>query len=126
MTEWAKKQGCWDRVRDLRIDWPRSVIGDLLSVGERRDAIRAGRREQRVLNGIEAQTAVVNAGADFWKGALKWGISKKVLSETESGIIGYASRAPTTIPSEKQSVRAIQILEKLQEAGYSGELPRRS
>jgi hypothetical protein len=71
-----------------------------------------------MLNGIEAQTAVVKAGMEFWKNAKVWGDAKQILTATESGILDIAASVPAKIPSEKQSVRAIETLRKLHLEGF--------
>ena len=120
VTEWAKKQACWERARKLVIAWPQAFLDELISTGERQDAARGARREQRELNGIEAQIAVVNAGPAFWTDALAWGSEQRLLTPTELGVLrGVAAGKP---PSDKQSFRAVEALKKLQSEGYTGEL----
>jgi len=122
VTEWAKKQACWERVRNLDIDWPDAFVQGLISADEQRSTARTARREQRELNGIEAQIAVVNAGAQFWLDALEWGKAKRLLTPTETGILEVATRVPARTPTDKQSSRAIAILAKLHSEGYPKEL----
>ena len=122
VTEWAKKEACWDRVRDIMIDWPDAFLGTLISTEEKRDSARTARREQRELNGIEAQIAVVSAGAQFWLDALEWGKAKHLLTPTETGILNVATRVPERTPSGKQSSKAIEILSKLRSEGYPKDL----
>ena len=122
VTEWAKKQACWERVRNLDVDWPHAFVGGLNSAEEQRNTARTARREQRELNGIEAQIAVVNAGAKFWMEALEWGKAKRLLTPTETGILNAATRVPARTPSDKQSSKAIEILAKLHSEGYPKEL----
>ena len=62
VTEWAKKQGCWDRLSMLALELPPIIGDELISAEAQDDAARGARRDQRELNGIEAQIAVVNAG----------------------------------------------------------------
>lgn len=126
VTEWAKKQACWERVRNLDIAWPDAFIGRLISAEEQRNTARTARRDQRELNGIEAQIAVVNAGANFWLDALEWGKARRLLTPTEAGILGVAARVPSRTPTDKQSSKAIEILGKLNGEGYSEELPASS
>ena len=126
VTEWAKKQACWERVRNLAIDWPDAFVEGLISAQEQRDTARTARREQRELNGIEAQIAVVNAGGQFWSDALAWGRARRLLTPTETGILGAAARVPIRTPTDKQSSKAIAILGKLHAEGYSEELPASS
>ena len=121
VTEWAKNQSCWERVRSVDIAWPKAFLDELISAEERREEARGARREQRELNGIEMQIAVVNAGAAFWSDVLVWGRERGLLTPTELGILRVVAVGKT--PSERQSSRAIETLNKLQSEGYTGELP---
>lgn len=120
VTEWAKKQACWNRVSELDISWPQPFLDDLISTDERRDATRGARREQRVLNGIETQIVVVNAGPAFWADVLEWGSKRGLLTPTELGVLRTLTAGRP--PSERQSTKAVEALSKLQSAGYTGEL----
>lgn len=122
VTEWAKKQACWNRVSDLVIAWPRPFLNDLISTDERRDAARSARREQRQLNSVEAQIAVVNAGPAFWAAALAWGKERGLLTPTEVGVLSVAATPAGRSPTERQASRAVEALGKLQAEGYGGEL----
>ena len=126
VTEWAKKQACWARVLKLDIEWPDAFLQGLISAERQRDAVRTGRREQRELNGMEAQIAVVNAGGQFWSDALAWGRARRLLTPAETGILNTAAGVPSKMPTDKQSSKAIEILGKLHEEGYSEELPASS
>ena len=121
VTEWAKNQACWERVRVLDIAWPGSFLDELISTEERQDEARGARREQRELNSIGMQIAVVNAGSAFWADALAWGRDRGLLTPTEFGILRVVAEGKT--PSERQSSRAVEALDKLRFEGYTGELP---
>ncbi len=122
VTEWAKKQACWERVRKLDVNWTRAFLDELISVEEQKEVIKTGKKHQLELNGIEAQIAVVNAGARFWSEALDWGKARRVLSPTECDILNVAAHMPDRIPSDKQSLIVIEILAKLHSEGYAKEL----
>ena len=117
VTEWAKQQACWDRVTRLNVAWPVALEAELLSSADRTDAKRTAVKDQRMLNGIEAQTVVVQAGADFWSAVKAWDASKSLLSPDDVGILDVAASVPAKVPSEKQSLRAIEILRRLHEEG---------
>ena len=117
VSEWAKQQACWSQVRDLDIHSESPLLGQLLSKDQHTSATRAAMKDQRELNGIEAQTAVVNAGASFWQEARDWGETKGILSGMESGILEVAIAIPSKLPSEKQALRTIEILRRLNEQG---------
>jgi hypothetical protein len=73
VTEWAKKKGCWQQVQALNISLPTPFLKELLSKEEKRHSEKAAVKEQRLLNGIEAQMEVVRLGGEFWKSVLDWG-----------------------------------------------------
>ena len=125
VTEWAKKQMCWKRVSELVVAWPRPFLDDLISTTDRRNAIRSARREQRELNGVEAQIAVVNACSAFWADALAWGSERGLLSPTEHGVLDMVANPAGRTPTERQASRAVEALSKLQAEGYAGELSSR-
>lgn len=120
VTEWAKQQACWARVRELVVDWPKDFLRELITLEEKKDQERKDKKEQQVLNGIEAQTAVVEAGGSFWKEVLEWGRERGSLSPTEAGVLDVCGNVPNRLPSERQSLKALEALTRLQKSGYPG------
>ena len=117
VTEWAKQQACWHRVMSLDVTWPDALDSELVSSAERGEVKRAAVKDQKMLNGIEAQTVVVQAGSAFWSDVKVWGMSKGLLSPDDQGILDVAISMPARVPSEKQSLRTIEILQRLREEG---------
>ena len=126
VTEWAKKQSCWNQVQNLSIKWPETFFNKLISTEEQSETARNARQDQRELNSIEAQIAVVQAGGQFWSEALAWGRARNLLTETENRILQVASRVHAKAPTERQAIRAIEALKKLQLEGYTAMLPKHS
>lgn len=123
VTEWGKKQACWARARRIPVQWPTELDDALISMEELRSETLSARREQRQLNGIEAQIAVINAGSDFWVEALAWGREQGLLSPTEIGVLKVATGIPRRMPTDKQSLAVLRALTKLRSGGYQRELP---
>ena len=119
VTEWAKQQACWFAVRDLVVEWPHSLESATLSAAERSDERRQGRKDQKVLSGIEAQMAVIGAPKGFWAEVKAWGTSQRILSDKEAGILAACAKMPSRIPTEKQCLAALQTLERLQGEGLT-------
>ena len=117
VTEWAKQQACWSRVTRLDVEWPEALERELLSSADRADAKRTAAKDQRMLNGIEAQTIVVRVGSGFWGDIKAWGTSKKLLSPDDTGILDVAASVPAKVPSERQSLRALEVLRRLHGEG---------
>ena len=122
VTEWAKKQACWKRVQELRIDLPIRFKKELVTKDEKKADQKSAVKEQKMLNGIEAQAAVVNAGSNFWKEVKEWGEVKKVLTNKEISVLSVAERLPNSLPTEKQSVLLLKTLHSLNEEGCPIEL----
>lgn len=117
VTEWAKQQACWARVETLQITWPRELLATLPTLDEQRTSARDAVKDQRVLNGIEAQTAVVRAGADFWRHAREWAVANRVLSSKELDALTAAARVPHTVPHEKVCAVAMSALARIRSEG---------
>ena len=125
VTEWAKQQACWVRVSELGVRWSEGFIDELTTQEDSQSAGRTARRDQKMLNGITAQSAVVEAGGEFWQDALSWASQNRLLTPKEAGVLDVAKRIPTRLPSEAQSLKVLEVLKKLQAEGYQRESWRR-
>jgi len=67
---------------------------ELISLQEVAEYERAGKKNWKILNGIEAQTAVVNAGRDFWCDFHVWATDRRLLSSKDDGILQVAQQMP--------------------------------
>lgn len=120
-TEWAKKQACWERLRQQQIEYGPLLRECLVEAEDARAAVREGRREAAFISGIEAQSKVVSAGHDFWTRLRAWGEGNGSFSSREISIIRACSAANGRIPSERQSIAALQILGQARGNGYRDE-----
>lgn len=115
VTEWAKKQACWDRVRSSSAPLSPAFVAELLSLDEQQERRRTARRDQRQLDGIEAQMAVVNAGGKFWREVTNWGQERQLLGTKDLGILRRAGQIPARMPTEAQVRLLTALLARLQE-----------
>ncbi|EYS95372.1 hypothetical protein CF68_23465 [Cupriavidus sp. SK-4] len=121
ITEWAKKQACWENLRQHKIDYGPSLRDCLIAPEEAKQVQREGRRAEAELSGIEAQTKVVTDGAEYWSRLRAWGAETGNLSVREDGILKACAMVPMRLPSERQCIAAIEILQKARSLGYSDE-----
>ena len=121
ISEWAKMQACWQRVKELHIAWPASLANDLTSHVDAMEERKAARKEKRQTTGIEAQAAVIKLGHAYWQAVLEWGKANAHLSPKEAGIVGVAAQL-RGLPSELQSLALLQIKAKLADAGFTLQL----
>ncbi len=118
LTEWCKRERCWEDLKvNLHLSIPASIDDDLLGADELSGVKRSARREQRVLNGVEAQTAVVNKGSSYWGKLLSWAHTGTVMTPTEMDFLALASK-PRSVPSAAQSERLLRIEKKAMDEGF--------
>ena len=114
ISEWAKKQACWTEVSKLVIPYEKEFFGTLLDPEDARSYKREQRLEREAISGIEAQTEVVSLGGDYWGTVLAFGRSIGKLSPTEASILEFCSHVPRKVPSEKQALAALKIVDRLE------------
>ena len=116
ISEWCKKEACWDRlqsnVTELRKLLPKQFLEELVSKEDVTDAARFAAKTQKIHSGIEAQQAVLDISPHKWSQILAKGQEKKLYSPKEVGILQVAAQMPLKIPSERQAIVLLQILEK--------------
>ena len=115
VTEWAKKQACWERVRSVDTGLSRRFVDELISADEQQERRRRTRRDQRQLAGIEAQLAVMAAGGEFWRDVDAWAGPRALLSAKERGVLRVAGRIPDSVPTEAQVRVLVELLARLVE-----------
>ncbi|GAA6164011.1 AIPR family protein [Pelagimonas sp. KU-00592-HH] len=118
ITEWAKKQACWAALQRSKIDYGPEVSSCLVDPEEAQENQRDSRKNEAVVSGIEAQANVVEAGADCWKRLRSWGAEKRMFSPKEDGILKTCGLLPAKLPSEKQAIIAVGLLERARAEGY--------
>lgn len=120
VTEWAKKDICWQQVQKLRISLDQELAKQLVAREDDRLVKKEAELQQEVIGGIEVQMMVVNLGALYWKQLLAWAKARTLLSPDEESILAVACSIPRKLPTEKQSARLIKIKDKVELEGYLG------
>ena len=115
MSEWAKKQGCWAELAKHFVEYDADFWENLIEPADAQAKKRSARKDRELSSGIEAQSEVVLQGADYWKKLLSFGESISKLTGREQGILRACTFLPDRVPSEKQSLAALVIAEKLEE-----------
>uniref|UniRef100_UPI00311DB9ED AIPR family protein n=1 Tax=Vibrio sp. TaxID=678 RepID=UPI00311DB9ED len=121
VTEWCKKEGCWHQLKaqSNRLDelLPKSFKETLISEADIQSEKTQGRKAQKVDDGIEAQKQVLGISGSRWNALLQNSLARSLFSPTEIEIIGIATKLPRKIPSEKQSIILLKLLDR---AKYEG------
>ncbi len=118
VTEWCKKELCWQRVQATPIYLSQDLIAELLAVEEVAERGKNAEKIQVIDNGIFSQKYVLEKGAEYWKQVAQYGLNGKILSPKEMEIVGIACKIPNKIPSEKQSQIIIEVEKRVKREGF--------
>lgn len=126
VTEWAKKQACWGSLMRTEVKYGAELADHLTDADEARTVQRDGRRDETMVSGIEAQTKVIELGGAYWARLREWAAGNRAFSMKDDGILKACSQTERRLPSERQCVHAITLLDRARKEGYvdEGETPR--
>ena len=121
VTEWCKKRLCWQRLQG-KVDSSDLILPDgfkaeLISKNELVEEKKSAYKTQKIDNGIEAQRKVMEITGTKWKSLMQRAQEKGLLTPKETDILHVAAQIPKKIPSEKQSMILIDLLEKAEQEG---------
>lgn len=109
VTEWAKRDRCWEDLKS-RIGVDLAPLEDeLLGADDAAGGRRQQRRDQRELNGVEAQTYVVKKGGAYWTSLRRWAESGTVMTPGDMDVLAIAAAIPRKLPTPLQSARLIKV-----------------
>lgn len=121
VTEWAKREACWEGIKALPITLYSNFVDELIPASVQKEAERDARSTQRQDNKVSAMVAVAEYGVNRWKELLDWGISNRVLSPVDISFLKTAvAMEQGKFPSERQCAKILQILEKARTESYPG------
>ena len=121
VSEWCKKEGCWDSLRQekekIRSELPDSFLDSLVSEEDQQSAETTARKFQKMDNGIEAQRRVMEVSSAAWTD-IKHALRKaNRLGVKEEKLLRVAMAIPKMIPTEKQSLSLLEVLEQARSEG---------
>lgn len=121
ISEWCKKDGCWIRllnnIEQLEGELPAEFRRSLVSKEQVAYQEKSAKKVQKIDDGIAAQRRVCEIPARKWKQVLAFGQERALFTPKEAGVINVACQIPAKIPSEKQSVILVEVLEKVAQEG---------
>ncbi len=116
ISEWCKKEACWTRIQ-ARTEAIANLLSSefyerLVSLDDQTATVRTAKQTQRIDNGIEAQRRVLAVPAAEWARLHQSLLAKDLLTSKEIGVLKVAMQIPVKIPTEKQSLVLLDILDK--------------
>lgn len=119
VTQWCKRNGCWDKVRTINCEIPESIKRYLISTEDLKSDKKSAAKKQKIDNGISAQTEVVSYSADFWRSLTHFSVMNHLVGKKEVDALNVACNMPRKIPNSYQSRILLKLLGKAKEEGFS-------
>jgi hypothetical protein len=117
VTQWAKQEQCWARVRDSQVPLPNEVVSELSTVSAEAEARRESRAAQKQDSAIGAQAYVVTLPKSVWQELRSHAELNRHASPVEVGILDLMLRTPPAVPSDNQCQRLLGLLNRAVAAG---------
>ncbi|NYF51076.1 AIPR family protein [Tunturiibacter gelidoferens] len=119
ISEWCKREGCWTRLLEeasgIAALLPAEFWKSLSSSEDNQHHAKTARQNQKIEDGIEMQTRVLEVPAAKWRRILSRGALEGLFTQKEMDILKIAEQIPNKIPSEKQSSILMEILGRAKE-----------
>ena len=119
VTQWCKRDACWDDVKKCRLKLFSDIEAVLVGKEEEKSSEKEAKRDQKLFSGVEAQTRVIELGAEYWIKVNEFVTIKKIsFSPDQMRAINYAMRIPTQLPNAYQSTLLLSLLEEAKANGF--------
>lgn len=120
VTEWAKREACWKKAKQIDVPLSNEFLAELVLKSEEKEDNRAAGKEQKLQNSASTMIQVANYGVAGWKALLEWGTAEHVFTPQDISFLRVAiAMEKGKFPSEKQCARIMQVLEKARTEGYA-------
>ena len=84
VTEWCKKEICWQRARDTHIPFIDDLGADLIGREDETIVKKTAAKDQAIMTSIQIQAMVVELGPSYWQAAQAFGRQKGLLAPTRT------------------------------------------
>lgn len=116
VSEWCKKEACWTRMQ-ARVEGIANLLqpefyAQLVSLDEQAAVVKNAKQTQKIDDGIEMQRKVLAVSAEEWGHIHQVLVEKDLLTPKEIDVLKIAMRIPAKLPTEKQSMVLLDILNK--------------
>ncbi len=119
VTQWCKREACWDSVKRIRFVLPTEIKDCLIGKEEKKIAEREAKADQRVISGVEVQAKVcTEITSAQWDAVMQFAMSKRMITPDENTALRIACQIPKKIPTPVQSKKLLEVLERVQEEGF--------
>ena len=119
VTEWAKREACWNKAKELKITFIPEFVNELEYKSNYELDKKDNKKEQKLENQVKKMAFVAEYGLENWEKLYQWNTSHNVLNPIDLQFLKLAlDMAKGKFPSEKQCAKIIAVLEKARIEGF--------
>ena len=118
VTQWCKRNECWEEVKNLEYTLPRTIESYLITCNEAKTAEKHAKKEQRIVNDINAQVEVVKYSSEDWKRLSEFAVNNHLVGSADIAALSIACKIPSKIPNSVQSKKLLELLDKAVQEGF--------
>lgn len=122
VTQWCKRNECWEEVKKINYKISDDIEYCLIGIDEQKATQRFAQKEQKVINEIQAQTAVVSYPVEMWERLSEFVVKNHMVTPTDVSALTIACQMPAKIPNAYQCKRLLILMEKALEEGFSNKI----
>lgn len=122
VTQWCKRNECWDEVKKINFKISDDIENYLIGIDEQKATQRFAQKEQKVINEIQAQTAVVSYPVEMWERLSEFVVKNHMVTPTDVSALTIACQMPSKIPNAYQCKRLLILMKKASEEGFLNKL----
>lgn len=120
VTEWCKKEACWDRA--VKEDWTitESFIKTLISKEQSANEKIEAYKDQELENELNYELKVYSIGKEYWNKLLLWGTERRLITTREKNILTKLANFENTgaLPTTSQCKAILKTKERLENNGF--------
>ena len=121
VTEWAKRDKCWQGAQKLPVKLLPAFISELQNKYEAQTEKQNAKAQQKLTDDLNPMVTVVEYGAEGWDKLRQWNREHRVLSPSELRLVDLAVRMDGGLISyDWQCVKVLKALDKCRLEGFPG------
>ena len=119
VTQWCKRDACWEDVKKncnikLTTSIENMIIDEETTIQINKDA----KQDQDIVSDMEAQTAVIEYGSEFWKSVYAFTITHKIGAPSTIVALKQAIMIPHRIPNPIQAKALLKHIDEVKLNGF--------
>jgi hypothetical protein len=118
VTEWAKREQCWELVKQFEHHLSPAVTSSLADRSRVVEKRREAATTMKIDKGIDVQMMVVTKQASEWVALEEFAREKRLLTEKDAGILAFVTGRKIGFPTEAQCKVLVALLMRAKELGF--------